>query len=95
MAEYSANVLQTVTASGAVVFTESPQPCTRGLIYHRDESGLFRLASPRVLGVSCTADDLETAVERAYAAADEVKWDGMICRRDIGKRALRILNKGE
>jgi len=41
--------------------------------------------------VCCTADDLKTAVESAYAAAAEVKWDGMICRRDIGKRALGIL----
>ena len=61
----------------------------------RNEAGELVTAGGRVLGVSCTAGDLETAVERAYAAADEVKWDGMICRRDIGKRALCILNKGE
>lgn len=43
-AEYSANALQTVPAGGSVIFTESPVPCYKGLIYHRDESGLFRLA---------------------------------------------------
>lgn len=53
MAEYSANALQTVPANGSVIFTEAPVPCTRGLIYHRDESGLFRLAGPRAFGVSC------------------------------------------
>ena len=49
-AEYSSNVLQTVTANSSVIFTESPVPCNRGLIYHRDESGLFRLASPSTIG---------------------------------------------
>ena len=52
-AEYSANALQTVPANGPVIFSTSPVPCNRGMIYHRDESGLFRLASPRVMGVFC------------------------------------------
>lgn len=52
-AEYSANAVQTVPANSAVVFTESPVPCNRGMIFHREESGLFRLAGPRVLGVPC------------------------------------------
>ncbi len=52
-AEYSANALQTVPANGPVIFSASPVPCNRGIIYHRDESGLFRLASPRVMGASC------------------------------------------
>lgn len=52
-AEYSANALQTIPANGAVIFSESPVPCNRGLIFHRDESGLFRLASPRIMGVPC------------------------------------------
>ena len=51
-AEYSANALQTVAANGSVIFTEAPVPCNRGLIFHRDESGLFRLASPSVMGAS-------------------------------------------
>lgn len=48
-AEYSANAVQTVASNGSVIFTENPVR-SRGLIYHRDESGLFRLASPSVLG---------------------------------------------
>jgi hypothetical protein len=52
-AEYSANALQTVPANGGVIFSEAPVPCNRGMIYHRDESALFRLASPRVMGVPC------------------------------------------
>lgn len=52
-AEYSANAIQTVAAGGSVIFTESPVPCNRGLIYHRDESGAFRLASPTAMGRGC------------------------------------------
>ena len=48
-AEYSANLAQTVAANGSVIFTESPVPCACGRIYHRDESGIFRLASPSVI----------------------------------------------
>lgn len=44
-AEYSANAIQTVAANAPVIFTESPVPCNRGLIFHRDESGSFLLAS--------------------------------------------------
>lgn len=44
-AEYSANAVQTVPVGGSVIFTESPVPCNRGLIYHRDDSGIFRLAN--------------------------------------------------
>lgn len=44
-AEYSANAVQTVPAGGSVIFTEAPVPCTQGLIYHRDDTGLFRLAN--------------------------------------------------
>ena len=50
-------------------------------------------AGGRVLGVCCTAADLQTAIDKAYAAAGQVKWDGMIYRRDIGRRALSIRSR--
>ena len=43
--EFSSNALQTVAANAAVIFTESPVPCTKGLVFHRDETGVFLLAS--------------------------------------------------
>ncbi len=43
MAEYSANVVQTVNPNNAVIFSEAPVPCRRGLIRHRDETGAFLL----------------------------------------------------
>lgn len=44
-AEYSANAAQVVPVGGSVIFTEAPVPCTQGLIYHRDDTGLFRVAN--------------------------------------------------
>lgn len=44
-AEYSSNDAQTIQPNGSVIFTESPVPCNCGLIYHRAESGIFRLAN--------------------------------------------------
>lgn len=43
MAEYTAIALQTVAAGQNVVFTESPVPCNRGYVVHRDGSGVFTL----------------------------------------------------
>lgn len=45
MAEYSANALQNVLSNQPIIFSESPVPCNRGLVFHRDESGIFRLAN--------------------------------------------------
>lgn len=42
MAEYLANALQTVALNSPVLFTASI-PCTRGYVYHEDETGIFIL----------------------------------------------------
>lgn len=44
-AEFSANAAQVVPVNGSVIFTETPVPCNNGLVYHRDDTGLFRLAN--------------------------------------------------
>ena len=49
-------------------------------------------AGGRVLGVTAVADDLKTAIEYAYDAVKEVKFENARCRRDIGQRALKALN---
>ena len=56
----------------------------------RDARGRLVTAGGRVLGVCCTADDLRTAVRNAYRAAEEISFENMCMRRDIGKRALAI-----
>lgn len=42
MAEYIYNPVQIVAPRGTVIFDDSI-PCTRGLVYHRDGSGIFTL----------------------------------------------------
>ena len=44
-AEYSSNAAQVVPANGSIIFTEAPNPCKEGLIYHKDGSGVFRLVN--------------------------------------------------
>lgn len=43
MAEYSSNAVQTVAVNQPVIFTESPVPCDKNLVRHRDGSGTFSL----------------------------------------------------
>lgn len=43
MAEYTANAVQVVNPGETVVFTETPIPCNRGFVRHRDGSGNFLL----------------------------------------------------
>lgn len=42
MAEYLANAVQEVALNGPVLFTASI-PCTKGYVYHEDETGIFIL----------------------------------------------------
>ena len=42
----------------------------------------------RVLGVTCTAPDLKTAIDRAYSQVEKVSFENAYYRKDIGKRAL-------
>lgn len=44
-ADYSVIANQVVPAGSDVIFANSPNPCTQGLIYHRNSAGLFRLAN--------------------------------------------------
>ncbi len=59
MAEYSANALQTVDVGQNVLFTNAPVPCDKGLIVHRDGSGIFTLRGivPYNFGCGCRRDD--------------------------------------
>ena len=48
----------------------------------------FVTAGGRVVGVTSLGKDIKTAIDRAYRAADAVKWDGQHRRSDIGQKAL-------
>jgi hypothetical protein len=67
-AEYSANVAQTVPIGGSVIFTESPVPCNRGLVYHREDSGIFRLANKFFRQNVCNCWRRNTNYEVAFHA---------------------------
>lgn len=43
----------------------------------------------RVLCVTGMGDSIEKAQKNAYAAVDEIHWDGKYCRWDIGYRAIK------
>ena len=58
------------------------------------ENGVLKTAGGRVLGVTDTADNLETALEKAYKNIDSVKFENAFYRKDIGAKALKAI-KGE
>ncbi len=53
--------------------------------------GKLLSAGGRVLGVTAVADDLESAVKKAYENAANVTFENAYCRKDIGQRALKAL----
>lgn len=62
-------------------------------VYHAGtkalEDGTLVTNGGRVLGVSATAPTLRQAIDRAYLAAADVKFEGVHMRHDIGQMALR------
>jgi phosphoribosylamine--glycine ligase len=62
------------------------------VIFHagtaRGPAGEWFAAGGRVLGVTATGADLRHALQRSYAAAADIAWDGLQYRRDIGQPAL-------
>lgn len=50
--------------------------------------GTYRTNGGRVLNVTATAESLEEAIEKAYAAVKQINFDGMHYRTDIGQKGL-------
>lgn len=60
-------------------------------VYHagtRYENGTFLTAGGRVLGVTVAGDTLQQALDGAYAAVEQIRFEGAHYRKDIGQRAL-------
>ena len=61
------------------------------LVYHagtkQTPEGLAT-SGGRVLGVTAVADTLQQAIQKAYTAAENISFEGMHFRKDIGQRAL-------
>jgi phosphoribosylamine--glycine ligase len=51
----------------------------------RGASGEWLTGGGRVLGATATGETLEAALSRCYDAVDDIHWDGMQYRHDIGR----------
>jgi phosphoribosylamine--glycine ligase len=51
----------------------------------KNTDGEFITAGGRVLGVTATGESLDLALRSAYGAVNDISWEGMQYRRDIGK----------
>jgi phosphoribosylamine--glycine ligase len=51
----------------------------------RNENGEWLTAGGRVLGVTAVGEDLNLVLSRCYEVVDDISWDGMHYRRDIGR----------
>ena len=63
-------------------------------VYHAGTAlrdGTLVTSGGRVLGVTATADTLPEALQRAYAACEEIHFDKLHKRSDIGARALAAM----
>ncbi len=75
--------------TGDVITGIGPAAASEGVsIFHagtaRDAEGRLITAGGRVIGVTALAENLNAALEKAYAAAAKISWKGMQFRRDIG-----------
>ncbi len=57
------------------------------------DSGVLKTAGGRVLGVTDTAEDLETALKKAYDNVKKVSFENAFWRNDIGAKALKALKE--
>jgi phosphoribosylamine--glycine ligase len=73
------NGIEDAEALGATVFHAGTKIGQKGL----ETSG------GRVLGVTASDSDLAKAIERTYAAAAKIHFDGMHYRKDIGRKGLK------
>ncbi len=55
------------------------------------DAGKLYTAGGRVLGVTATAGTLKDALTKAYERVEGVRFEGAYCRKDIGKKALSVL----
>ncbi|MEE0856785.1 MAG: phosphoribosylamine--glycine ligase [Ruminococcus sp.] len=58
------------------------------IVYHagtKYENGKFYTNGGRVLGVTATADTLDEALAKAYAAVEKISFEGAHYRKDIGR----------
>jgi phosphoribosylamine--glycine ligase len=77
--------------SGLNASSDTPQVTVfhSGTVLSKDDTDVLMTAGGRVLGITAYAADLRSALALAYCRVEEISFDGMQFRRDIGWRALR------
>jgi phosphoribosylamine--glycine ligase len=80
-------------ASGKPItgLSANSEPAEDVVIFHCGtalKEGQLVTAGGRVLAIAAAADDLRTALDKAYAILDKIHFEGIQFRRDIGHRAL-------
>ncbi len=79
-------------ASGKTISgLESAEPEETLVVFHSGTAlrdGAIVTAGGRVLAITAQAEDLQTALNKAYAALNKISFEDMQSRRDIGWRAL-------
>lgn len=90
-AEFSANAIQDVLPNQSIIFTENPVHCNRGLVFHRDESGIFLLSSAPVrsysfmCGCGCGCMSMPEALyEVAFHANIQIPTGGTVEAVSLG-----------
>jgi phosphoribosylamine--glycine ligase len=71
--------LDNAEATGATVFHAGTRRTERGI----------ETAGGRVLGVTASGADLKDAIQNAYTAVNEIRFDGMQYRKDIASKGLK------
>ncbi len=71
------------------VITEARDPADRAIVFHagtaRSATGQLVTDGGRVLGITATGETLGDALRNCYSAVQQISWDGVQFRRDIGQ----------
>jgi phosphoribosylamine--glycine ligase len=78
--------------TGAVIQGLGQIDPTKVQVFHagtsRSPDGEVIATGGRVLGLTAAAADLPAALRLCYEAIEEIRWDGMQYRRDIGRSVI-------
>lgn len=80
---------------GFEITLPSPEPADTEIYVAgaKFEDGKLLTNGGRVLGVTAKAEDLKSAIDRAYEAVKLVRFDNAFYRSDIGQKALKAFEK--
>ena len=83
--------LNEIPYGGSIYGIEAAERIPGVVVFHAGTStadGTLRTSGGRVLGISAIGDTLQEALDSAYEAARQIRFDGARYRRDIGAKAF-------